>query len=267
MSKELIIQTVTDYLSSVPDGYIAGSPEAFICVYGSSISEALKSDSDVDILCAIPDTHVANIDVDELGELIHDSHIKHGHRADQEVPYSNKLVYSFSDLRDAVTLQAFDRNSHGEVIVPEIKKESKFLASKQIKLRLGLNALTTPNLIICHEDRAAKGFSELAGLAMTAVGISLHGDIRCSVNDVLEALYMSSASTSGEMFLGYKSERASVTSRLRFIIVRSLYTLSLHGGLTVSTDELETYDVDPSFDAFQEMKAICSAFKLKKSTL
>ncbi|HVS58584.1 MAG TPA: hypothetical protein VHD60_02470 [Candidatus Saccharimonadales bacterium] len=264
MSKEHVIQAVTNHLADSENGFIAGTPEAFVCIYGSSVYGTPDSQADVDLLCAVPDTHVEGIDVEALGAFIHDTHVRYGHYVDQEVPYANKLVYSFSDLRDAVTLQAFERDTRGSVFVPEIQKTSDFLSSRPIKLRLGLNALTTPNILICKEDYVAKCYLALAGMSITAVGVSLSEKECCDANDVIAAICVSKTEASGEMFLGYKLEHASVHQYLQTTIKRALQRLAVNGYITELKDKPGTYEVGEAFDAFELTARIFNAFEEHK---
>lgn len=261
MSKESIIRTVSNHLTDDRTGAILGADEAFMCVYGSSVYGTKNSSADVDLLCAVPDTHVTTIDLDDLSQLIHDTHISYGHEVDQEVPYSNKLVYGFGDLQDAVTLEAFHDDGQGNVVIPQIQKTSNFLASRQIKLRLGLNALTTPNIILCNEDRAVKQYTELAGIAITAAGISLSQKARCDFDNIIAALSLPGPAANNEMYLGYKLEHNSVKEHLQRIIARSMDILANQGDVTEIPRKPGLYKIEPEFNAFNVMKRLTKTFE------
>ena len=267
MSKEQITQEVTDYLTTQPDGYIAGSPAAFLCVYGSSVYKPQPNHSDVDMLCAVPDTHVNSVDVSQLGKIIHDAHITYGHKVDQEVPYANKLLYSFSDLGDAVKLKAFERTGFGTILVQDILKEPEFLASRQVKLRLGLNALTTPNIVVGTTGRAEKAFTELAGLAVTALGISLNGALECRVSDIVGRLCTSGSGATGEMFLGYKEDHVAVMKHLQTTVDRSLGVFYEFGQLTSTSRDSSSFDVAAGFDAIDQMERMYDRFNMREIVL
>lgn len=160
-----------------------------------------------------------------LTEFITDFHIRHGRRLDTEVPYDNKIQYTIQEIENAIQFGGFQVEG-AKITVPPVRKETSFLHSPAIKARLALNALTTPHLVIGEDLAWYRVTRRRAGEAATLLGVGLLGNAEFDAPMVQAALTTSADGTSGEMFLGYKTEYPIVDQYLGGVIGDNLERLS-----------------------------------------
>lgn len=184
--------------------------------------------SDIDLFYASPHTSPEAVDRVRLGVFIRNFHMQYGRTIDEEVPYENKTVYGFDELDRAIDFGGFVLHDN-KLFVPKVIKDTEFLNSEGIKLRLALNALTTPNLIMSSELSTADRYAQLSKLAMTILGMSLVDTPVFSNKEVIEALTVSDEGEVGEMFLGYKLDHEPVKRKLDEFVNYSLTRLSRDG--------------------------------------
>ena len=116
----------------------------FVCIYGSYPTNYFSKKSDLDLFFATE--NYDKFDFQRIKDFIIDLHGKYNLFVDEEVPYENKLIIKYEDIINATNLLPFKK---GQLyVIPTIKNNSTFLQSKQVKLRLILNALTTPHIFI-----------------------------------------------------------------------------------------------------------------------
>lgn len=187
----------------------------FVCMYGSYSYGEFSDSSDLDIFMAID-----NYDIDDFNkfkEFICNIHFSHKLKLDNEVPYENKLMILYQDLQDAINLKAFIKYE-GKYFIPKIEKSEKFLMSREIKLRLILNALTTPHTFVCgnyNEYIKYKDFSEKSIIRLANKLVSVENPTN---TELLDSLLFGLDKETGEMYLGYKKERLAVINYLSNII-------------------------------------------------
>lgn len=203
---------------------------SFVCLYGSSVYHPTKITSDVDLFCAAPDPQQSLLEVDQMAGFVRDLHLRYGRKIDEEVPYATKLTYSFDDLVDAMTFGGFEMHESG-LIIPKIQKSQEFLASRAVKLRLALNALSTPHQIIAQDETAAHHFADMAETAATVLAVDQLGDDDFCQADIATALFESPDGDAGEMYLGYKKEHPAVVRYMDRFIDRSVSDLVAQGHL------------------------------------
>lgn len=200
--------------------------QEFICLYGSSVHarENVKSDIDLFLVSDQPDRHLPT-HLDAMSDFVRNLHFTHGRELDEEVPYANKLVYSTRDINDGTSLRCFDANTKGQIIVPAVEKTTAFLGSREIKLRLALNALTSPHLIIGNDFRLYRNQRRAAEIAMTLTGISLCDSHRFRELDILQRLSVNASGETEELHLGYKTNSTEVRTWMEKFIEASIYCL------------------------------------------
>jgi len=113
-----------------------------IIIYGSNSLSINSSDLDV---CIIGD-NISSKDKERITKKVIEFHYNNNLKIDQEVPYENKLILSYQDIKEAIIDNPFV--NRGIVSINPIIKTQEFLASKEMKKRLILNILTTKHISI-----------------------------------------------------------------------------------------------------------------------
>lgn len=190
----------------------------FVCIYGSYVSGHYTEVSDMDMFIAVKDHEVK--DFEKVRDFLIDLHIRYGLNLDDEVPYENKLMVSYEDIQHAVALRPFIKKG-ARYYVPPIEKKKGFLESKEIRWRLVLNALTSPHECVCGNKKIHTVFKSDAEKSITRLAHGLVEANEPTADEVLEALISGANGEEGEMYLGYKKERDSVTKYLQELILRN----------------------------------------------
>lgn len=197
----------------------------FLLFYGSCVYKQ-NSLSDIDLLISAEDT--TQYDISELTDRVINVHKKHSREIDTEVPFENKLLYSFDEVEEAVRLKQF-RSSIGRLVIPEVVKEPEYLNSQNVKLRLALNALTTPHKVIAENKATYEEFKLKAeiGILNLAESIAGSGEIEDFTDEqIFAALTLGPNGEQGEDYLGYKTEYPEVKEYLWSILSRHTLKVS-----------------------------------------
>ena len=190
----------------------------FVCVYGSYASGHYTTKSDIDLFIAAE--HHGQDEFERARDTVRELHRAFGLPLDDEVPYENKLIVSYDDVRGAIALHPFI-NEDGYA-VPPVEKSEEFLSSRAIRLRLILNALTTPHVCISGNVQL---FDSFKGEAEQALVVLAHGLLKktpASHSELVMVLIQGTEGENGEMYLGYKKERPAVVRHLEDLITRNL---------------------------------------------
>ena len=190
----------------------------FFIVYGSHASNENSDNSDVDVFLAIE--HNDEKIFTKLRDFIISFHHKHRLELDEEVPYENKLIVSFEDIDDAVKLKPFITKHEDGYAVPAVQKEAAFLGSRDIRLRLILNALTSPHQFISGEKGRYEKVKTEAEHAVMLLGKRLSGKKEPTGDEVFEALTEGPRGEKNEWWLGYKTDKPAVYNYLKELIER-----------------------------------------------
>ena len=188
----------------------------FSCVYGSYASKHHTDKSDMDMFIAME--AVEDGDLERTKDFLIDLHVRHGLSLDDEVPYENKLIVSYEDVRNALDLLSFVKVG-ARYRIPPIEKEEKFLASPEVRWRLILNALTSPHEFIYGNQETYADFKVGAERAIVRLARGLTKDDTPTPTELLESLFSGVNGEEGEMYLGYKKERDEIVRYLKNIIV------------------------------------------------
>lgn len=192
-----------------------GQREHFICVYGSYASGHHTATSDMDVFIALEGHDIA--DLEKARDFMINLHERYLLRLDDEVPYENKLVVTYNDIRKAIGLHSFVKNGT-RYIVPNVEKESSFLASPELRWRLILNALTSPHKCAGGNEQVYAVFRVAAEKAIIRLAHGLVANENPTRQELLEVLLAGTHDEVGEMYLGYKEEREAVLRHLENII-------------------------------------------------
>lgn len=185
----------------------------FCCVYGSYPLNRANLNSDIDLFIATSDSQKEKFNT--IKNFILKVHNINDMKQDHEVPYENKLLVTYNDVRNAVTLNPFKRKD--ELYVPEIRKEPDFLSSTHIRERLLFNALSGPNDCIAGNYTKYLEFREMAEESLYKLACSLSSKNKPIVDDLVNVLLYSPSGEEGEMYLGYKDIPA-VKGYLSFVL-------------------------------------------------
>lgn len=205
-----IRQKLFDELASFSEKSF-GQRDHFVCVYGSYASGHHTETSDMDVFIALEDNNAA--DLEKAKDFLIDLHERYGLCLDDEVPYENKLVVSYEDVRRAVELRPFLKDGT-RYVVPAVKKEKDFLASPEVRWRLILNALTSPHERVYGNEEVYEVFKTEAEGSVVRLARGLTRSENPTRRELLEALLSGDHEEEGEMYLGYKRERDAVVRHL-----------------------------------------------------
>lgn len=176
--------------------------DGYALAYGSHASTAAPGDSDLDLMLV-----GSPLDGDQLTRLVtavvalHDDHRL---RLDTEVAHNVKLHASFQDVDAALAFRGFTVEGTGAIHVPPVVVAPWFLNSTRFKLRLILNALTTPHVFLGGNVGLYQRHCASADRAVVLLGLSvLDPRTTFEVADVVAALVTAADGATGEDFLGY----------------------------------------------------------------
>ena len=113
-----------------------------IIIYGSNIYNESCSDLDA---CLILNEKNAKLQESIIYETLA-FHRLHNLKIDEEIPHTNKLIYTISEIEETLKNPPFLED--GKVVIHDIVKDKSFLSSKEMKQRLLINILTTDHLTI-----------------------------------------------------------------------------------------------------------------------
>ncbi len=210
--KAKLFKELTDFAGKhfSGDDYIA-------CVYGSYASEDYTHVSDMDMFIATKD--YSPYDFEKIRDFLVDLHIRYNLNLDDEVPYENKILVTYKDVEHAISLRPFVK-THTGYEVPAVEKHKGFLSSPEIRWRLVLNALTSPNEYICGNRAVYEQFRKDAEKAVVKLAIGISSSDKPTAYDLFEALTTGKGGEEGEMYLGYKKDRECVVAHLKELISR-----------------------------------------------
>lgn len=214
--KKLIAQ-IEAYLSKY-----FGERDYFACIYGSYANGKKNKDSDIDILVAT--NSYTDKDVKDIKEFIINLHLTNGLKVDNEVPFENKLLVTYADLEAAINLEAFPLID-GKYTVPGVVKSKEFLESRDVKLRLAFNCLTSPHIFLGTD---VKKYNKLKGIAednLVQFAINQQNSTNYIVDDLLKSLLYGNKNEAGEMYLGYK-DYPLVLQYLSTVVERELNNMN-----------------------------------------
>ncbi len=189
----------------------------FVCVYGSFASSDCTENSDIDILIATAEHHP--VDFKKARDFVINLHLKNKQKIDEEVPYKNKLIVSYDDINEALKLKAFTKKGL-RYFIPPITSDKKFLASHAVRLRIILNALTSPHSFICGNIRKYKTTKNKAEKAILELVRGLTNKKSLDQEEVLGLLLRGLKGEKSGAYLGYRDQRIRVIQYLKNLISR-----------------------------------------------
>ena len=115
MLSEKIKKLVNEYAELIKQTF--SDDEPIVILYGSGVEGVETSDLD---LCTIVHNYTEE-DAKKVGEITKKFHIENGMKIDNEVPFENKVIYSFLDIEKVLMkppFQIFRRKFY----IPPIEK-------------------------------------------------------------------------------------------------------------------------------------------------
>jgi hypothetical protein len=177
-----------------------GSERHLTFVYGSRAYNLQKPDSDLDLMI-IGDT-VTKDRIERTVESVVGLFQEHGLSTDEEVPYERKLIATWSDVEAALAGCGFARKED-RLIASPVEKTTSFLCSEELRLRLILNALTGPTLLITGRAEHLSDLQKRARTNWLRILPLLLGFKDFSVSSFVTNL-IGTDDCNGEWFLGFK---------------------------------------------------------------
>lgn len=175
----------------------------YALAYGSHASLGCVPDSDLDLLF-VGGPPLTPGRIDRLVRRVKSLHHDHGLRLDTEVAYEVKLYATLADVELALMLRGFTVDQSGELLVRPVVAQPQFLNSTPFKLRLILNALTTPHVFLGGDIGQDRQHCASADRSVALLALSLSGLADAfSVEDAAGVLVSSSEGAAGKDFLGY----------------------------------------------------------------
>lgn len=171
-----------------------------ILAYGSNCYGENTSDLDVCI--------ILNDDFNLYKEIIDDTinfSRYYGIKVDEEIPHENKLIYTYSQVKNIFQRPIFI-NNNGEFFIKDIEKTTEFLNSETMRKRLLLNIFTTEHNILCGEKDFVKYWENRAWFIMLdTIYHTYKLPLTATDEEVLNLMYKNPfTGNEGEMYLGYK---------------------------------------------------------------
>jgi methionyl-tRNA synthetase len=208
-SSKYLVSQLTKEISSY-----FGNRSFFACIYGSHATGKNNENSDIDVLIAT--AKYSQEDLTIVKGIILEFHRTHKLHIDNEVPYDNKLLISYKDLNHAANLNGFIKKGD-TIIIPQVVKDKKYLESKKVKLRLALNALTSPHIMFGNDEHMYAKIKEKAEKNIAKLSISKQKNDTYEVTDLVNALLTGDNGEEGELYLGYKNYPSVVRHLTQFL--------------------------------------------------
>ncbi len=215
-----------------------GSYNPTIVTYGSIVNNNLNSDFDV---CIILNNYNTNI-IETISNLTIEFHIDHNLKLDNEVPFSIKTIYSFEDIETVINTPPF-KIVDNKYLLNGIKKTSDYLSSKEIKLRLLFNILTTPTKVIQGDSNKFNKLKNRAFDKLLLIELSYLNNSFTTIDTLINALNKNYFGNEiGKDYLGYCIEKDYIYDYLFSNISTRINKLIIDNKLLKINNELYKLD-------------------------
>lgn len=175
--------------------------EITMVLYGSTVFGVKTSDLD---LCFFRKNTLPENEFEKLKKFTHDFHVSNQLRIDEEIPYDNKLIYTYDYIESTLVNPPFPFYN-GKFTIPKIQKNSDFLNSMHMRKRLLLNILTVKHIVMGKDKEKINNYINRAWEIILKTIISYTEKEEISFEEIIECLYEDPFDHSqGEMYLGYK---------------------------------------------------------------
>lgn len=170
--------------------------------YGSHPARRATATSDLDLVL-VTTKPLPSARLDELVEAVRRLHHDHGLGLDTEVDYAVKVHATYDDVTDAVSLRCFPTDDQGRIVVPPVVAEPWFLNSEPFRLRLLLNALTSPHTFLGGNVTRYDEHHRHAEHALALLALALRDNTVTTLADAIAVVTEHPGGARGDDFLGY----------------------------------------------------------------
>jgi arginyl-tRNA synthetase len=170
--------------------------------YGSHPAGTASETSDLDLVLITAERLPAGR-LHALADAVCQLHHDHGLALDTEVDYAVKVHATCGDVVAATSLRCFTVGDAGRIEVPPVVVEPWFLNSAPFRLRLLLNALTSPHAFLGGHVTLYHRHRRRAEYALGLLALSLHHGEVLSLDDAIAVVTEHAEGARGEDFLGY----------------------------------------------------------------
>jgi hypothetical protein len=177
-------------------------PDGYGLAYGSHPTGTATATSDLDLVL-VTTGPLPPGRLDELVDVVRRLHHDHGLALDTEVDYAVKVHATCDDITQAVSLRCFPTDDEGRIVVPPVVVEPSFLNSEPFRLRLLLNALTSPHAFLGGSVTRYDEHRRQAERALGLLALGLHDDTVITLPGALAVVTEHPNGAQGKDFLGY----------------------------------------------------------------
>lgn len=220
-----IVKLAEDYASKVKKEFEGRDP--IVVLYGSSLNSVTAHDFDVVLFLHNYDDE----DMKKISEITHDFHVRNGMIIDDEVPYSNKLIYTFFDIERMLIQPPFQVKRNHFFIQP-INKNEEFLSSDCMKLRLLQNILCDDTQCILGNGALLDNYRKRAWENLIRIVYSNIRNEYLSEAEFIENLYKNPyGDEEGEFYIGFTRSNMRVSEYLKSKVAELFSALCSKGKL------------------------------------
>lgn len=195
--------------------------DSVIIIYGSVAYGKFSSDLDVAFILEKYSMKLYN----EIERAVINFQKDNDMIIDVEVPYKNKLVYTFTEIDNALNYTMFQKGKNVYNITPIIVSEDYF-SCEEMKKRLILNILTTYSKTINGDESLIFKYKKLAWKNIIRIVSSYNSIRKINIDEFIELLYFDNKKkVFGEDYLGYKKSNPKLRKHLEKELISTLQEL------------------------------------------
>jgi len=192
-----------------------------IIIYGSTAYGIVNNDLDVVFILETCSNELYKNIEKNIINFQKENHMQ----IDVEVPYSNKLVYTYDEINNILNYTLF-KKSNGEYNITPVIVNNEYFSSVEMKKRLLINILTTYSKTISGKKSIINNYKKLAWENIIKIVSSYNSLKLINVDEFINLLYFDKKTNSkGEDYLGYKSNNPKLKRHLRKCILKTLKDL------------------------------------------
>jgi hypothetical protein len=175
----------------------------YALAYGSHAQHTAGPDSDLDLVF-IGDQPLPEAELHALITAVTALHHRHGLVLDEEVAFASKLRCTTAQVDQATALGGFAAAEPTQLTVTAVVAEPWWLNSPEFRLRLILNALTTPHVFLGGDLTAYRRHTQDAETGVALLALALLDQGRFRIADAVAVLLEGPEGARGQDWLGYQ---------------------------------------------------------------
>lgn len=195
--------------------------DTIIILYGSCAYGVLSSDLDVVFILQSYDEKLYN----KIEDFIIQFQKENNFKIDVEVPYRNKLIYTFTEVYEILDYSLFITNDNNYNITP-ITVSEEYFSGSEMRKRLLLNILTTYTKIINGNRKTIRELNNLAWKNLVKIVSEYNSLSIINVDEFIKLLFFDKkTNVACEDYLGYKRKNPKLEIHLRKELINILKDL------------------------------------------